>query len=125
MDSTFLGMMAGIGLNLAKTPSGDHAPGVMLLNPKPRITELLENLGIIHLFKIAQCAEPLKETFDPMQAGEKSRLDVSRICLEAHRTLMDVNPENIPKFKDVTKFLAEDLKKIEMAQANKSTVEGG
>src|SRR5262245_14517751 len=49
MDSTFLGVLAGIGLNLAKVQTSDHEPGVVLLNPKPRITELLENLGIIHL----------------------------------------------------------------------------
>jgi hypothetical protein len=36
--------------------------------------------------------------------------DLSRNCLEAHETLMQVNPENIAKFKEVTRFLAEDLK---------------
>ena len=113
MDSTFLGMMAGIGLNLANTKTKDQEPGVVLLNPKPRITELLDSLGIIHLFKIAQSTEPLKENFNPLQAGEKTKLDVSRLCLEAHQTLMAVNPENIPRFKDVTKVLAEDLVKIE------------
>ena len=125
MDSTFLGMMAGIGLNLAKAKPGNHEPGVVLLNPKPRITELLENLGIIHLFKIAQSTEPLKDNFDSLQTGETSRLDISRTCLEAHQTLMAVNPENIPKFKDVTRFLAEDLKKLEMAQTTESSHQGG
>ncbi|HYV26653.1 MAG TPA: STAS domain-containing protein [Candidatus Eisenbacteria bacterium] len=124
MDSTFLGVLAGIGLNLAKAQNANHDAGMVLLNPKPRITELLENLGIIHLFKIEHCAEPAKESFDPLQTGEKSRLAISRTCLEAHQTLMAVNPENIPKFKDVTKFLAEDLKRMEMAQADKPTSGG-
>jgi hypothetical protein len=40
-----------------------------------------------------------------------SKEDLSKTCLEAHQTLMAVNPDNIPKFKEVTQFLAEDLKK--------------
>ncbi|MDB6032217.1 MAG: Anti-sigma-factor antagonist, partial [Verrucomicrobiales bacterium] len=39
--------------------------------------------------------------------------EISRTCLEAHKTLMEINPANISKFKDVTQFLAEDLKKME------------
>ncbi len=38
--------------------------------------------------------------------------DEHRACLEAHQTLMDINPENVTRFKDVTKFLAEDLEKL-------------
>ena len=41
------------------------------------------------------------------------RREVSRTCLEAHKTLMDVNPANISKFKEVAEFLANDLKKTE------------
>jgi hypothetical protein len=38
---------------------------------------------------------------------------ITRTCLEAHQTLMQVNPENATRFKDVTQFLAEDLKNLE------------
>lgn len=38
---------------------------------------------------------------------------MARTSLEAHQTLMKINPANIPKFKDVAEFLAEDLKKLE------------
>jgi hypothetical protein len=37
---------------------------------------------------------------------------MTEACLEAHRTLMNVNPGNVAKFKDVTQFLAEDLKRM-------------
>jgi len=33
-----------------------------------------------------------------------SRADLTRTCLEAHELLMTINPENIAKFKDVTKI---------------------
>ena len=38
---------------------------------------------------------------------------MTRNCLEAHETLMEINPANVNKFKDVTRFLAEDLKRQE------------
>jgi hypothetical protein len=41
------------------------------------------------------------------------RKEMSRHCLEAHRVLMEIKPENVVKFKDVAQFLAEDLKKPE------------
>src|SRR5262249_5573829 len=49
MDSTFLGVLAGIGL---KTCSNSGRGPIELLNPSPRVTELLENLGVLHLFRI-------------------------------------------------------------------------
>ena len=36
---------------------------------------------------------------------------MTRTCIEAHQTLMDISPANVAKFKDVTQFLAEGLKK--------------
>ena len=42
--------------------------------------------------------------------------EVTRACLEAHQTLMNINPANVPKFKEVSQFLAEDLKKLGSVQ---------
>ena len=54
MDSTFLGVLAGFGLKLS-AGNGDHGPhGIELLNPNARITELLDTLGVLHLFKLTQ-----------------------------------------------------------------------
>jgi len=53
---------------------------------------------------------------EPVGAGP-TRLETSRTCLEAHETLMKINPDNVPKFKDVTQFFAEDLKKQGMPKA--------
>ena len=38
--------------------------------------------------------------------------EISRNCLQAHELLMRINPDNIPKFKEVTQFLAEDLRRM-------------
>ena len=72
-----------------------------------------DELGVAHLFGI--CSQPVPDftKFETVKsaAAAPSRVEMSRNCLEAHEILMAINPDNIPKFKDVAKFLAEDLKK--------------
>ena len=46
------------------------------------------------------------------EPGQHSREETTRACLEAHQTLITLNPENATKFKEVTQFLAEDLKRL-------------
>jgi len=113
LDSTFLGVLAGFGLKLAGA-AGEKAT-VTLLNPNQRILDLLDNLGVAHLFCIAQGKEPPTEKFHEVRPadGSPNKIENTRTCLEAHQTLMNVNPGNIPKFKDVAKFIAEDLKRLE------------
>jgi anti-sigma B factor antagonist len=116
MDSTFLGMLSGIGLKFsnAGTPEGSR---LELFNPNPRIAEVLENLGVEHLFRITTGAGPLANHFEPLAKGcGDSRAEITRTCLEAHKTLMDIKPENARKFKDVAQFLAEDLMRLEMME---------
>jgi len=113
MDSTFLGVLAGFGLQSASPRVEGPKATLELLNPNERISELLESLGVLSLFKVTQ-GNP-----QPQQPGEAvpittacpTKEDVRRACLEAHETLMQINPQNASKFKEVAAFLAEDLKK--------------
>ena len=114
MDSTFLGVLAGFGLKLASPRATKAGAVIELLNPNVRISELLENLGVAHLFKIVR-GDPLPlEKMAPLPTAttNPTRQEVSRTCLDAHQTLMEINPANIPKFKDVAQFLADDLIKL-------------
>ncbi len=119
MDSTFLGVLAGLGVRLGHPPEGDSKPRIELLHPNDRIRDLLENLGISHLFQVINESDnpcPANPAPAPSEAQEDpspSQKEISRTCLEAHQTLMEVNPDNVPKFKDVADFLAEDLKRLE------------
>jgi hypothetical protein len=115
MDSTFLGVLAGFGLKVnAPRPDGGSMGTMELFNPNPRIAELLENLGVLHLFKMTQGQIKVPEDCETKDrsAGDVSREEVTRTCLEAHQTLMKINPDNVSRFKDVAAFLAEDLKKL-------------
>jgi hypothetical protein len=118
MDSTFLGVMAGIGLKFAEANQRGEICSVEIANPNERIADLLENLGVAHLFKIVSAEHHANEKFEPLSPNESAvpRVEVTRNCLEAHEILMGLNPENVGKFKDVAIFLAEDLKKLEQAK---------
>lgn len=114
MDSTFLGVLAGFGIKLNHEPSTNRG-GIELSNPNARITELLENLGVLQLFKIINGTLELSgdlraQTPAPVNPSHE---EITRTSLEAHQALMEVNPENVPRFKDVAQFLAEDLKNLE------------
>jgi len=114
MDSTFLGVLAGFGIKL--NPKGAPAErGIELLNASPRVAELLENLGALHLFKMT--AAPLQLPADVKTCTPESinptHEEITRTSLEAHQTLMSMSPENVARFKDVAQFLAEDLRSLE------------
>lgn len=116
MDSTFLGVLAGFALKLADSPAQNDSISLQLLNPSQRVTDLLDNLGIAHLFAVVQNEKLAARTYQeaPQDEGTPTRQEISETCLEAHQTLMAINPDNIPRFKDVAQFLAEDLKKMKL-----------
>jgi anti-sigma B factor antagonist len=116
MDSTFLGILAWSGLK-ANTPQPDKIEHTLeLYNPSDSISELIENLGVMHLFKVTkgQVAPPetgeTREIIPPPPTSEACK----RASLQAHKLLIQINPANAAKFKDVVAFLAEDLKKLKV-----------
>ena len=112
MDSTFLGVLVGLNRTLGQSEPG----GVFsLYKPTESVRVLLDNLGILELFSTAESLGQA-ETAEPVEVGEVSdKTGLTRTSLEAHRTLIDANPGNKAKFKEVTRFLEEDLKRQEAA----------
>jgi anti-anti-sigma regulatory factor len=120
MDSTFLGLLCGLGLKLREFANGQN--GVELLNPNSRVSELLESLGATAVIRLVTGS--CKMTDGAILACEiHTREEVAQTSLEAHETLMALNPENAARFKDVTQFLAEDLKKMKAASASLQAAE--
>jgi anti-sigma B factor antagonist len=126
MDSTFLGVLSGIGLRLCTPCDGAPAAVLELYNPNARVSDLLENLGIAHLFQVSEGPPVSLEHLVCIEQTPPSsdRRIITQTCLEAHRTLMEVNPANVSKFKDVAQFLAEDLKKLEAGEPTRPKPEG-
>jgi anti-anti-sigma factor len=111
LDSTFLGILLGLGLKLKEIGKGS----LHVLNASPRNLELLQNLGLDRLIQIdstraqlngkSVTENNLKEVICPMPTREEAAPTI----LEAHEALMEFDARNVPKFKDVVEFLREDL----------------
>src|ERR1051325_8350159 len=92
MDSTFLGVLAGLALRNAdgkETASNGDKLHLDLLNPNARIADLLDNLGVVHLFNILHEENPCTAIFEPRgNSIPVSQAEMSQNCLEAHQILM-------------------------------------
>lgn len=99
MDSTFLGVLAGIALKLR--PDGR----LTAVRANERNLGVLQNLGLDKIFHVSEAhtappAPPLDnaEANPPQAAGRDT-------IIQAHENLVAANPENAVRFKDVIEFL--------------------
>lgn len=113
MDSTFLGVLAASGIRMNPAAGECEKQAIELLNANERLIELLENLGVLHLFKTCNGQLPECERIESSTC-HASRVELTQASLEAHQTLMEINPANVARFKDVTRFLTEDLAKLKL-----------
>lgn len=113
MDSTFLGVIARITMDLDGQRQAGAAPAITLLNPNRKVADLLDNLGVLGTFCVLNGSFANAENYKARELGEVEKREVTSTCLEAHKALCEINPANLPKFKDVIRFFEEDLKRQE------------
>ncbi|PWT78763.1 MAG: anti-sigma factor antagonist [Acidobacteria bacterium] len=111
MDSTFMGTLAGIALRLRESGNG----GLVVRNANERNSDLLSNLGLNNLFRIeSKTSEPKAENRPESAVLEETtpmdRSDQAACMIEAHEALVDADPENLSRFKDVLEYLKQDLR---------------
>ncbi len=116
MDSTFMGVLAGIAFRLHKLEGGK----LYIVNLSARTRGLLSTLGLDQLVIPCMAGSTPKE-FEPFLADagglsavdtdRESRRETAEMMLEAHENLVELSPENLPRFKDVLTFLREDAEK--------------
>ena len=105
MDSTFLGVLAGLALELRRR----QPPGSLVLcRVGRRNLELVRNLGLHRLLTVDAGDAAL--AFGPGAtalacAQNRSELENARLVLEAHENLVAADPANQGKFQDVMSFL--------------------
>lgn len=111
MDSTFSGVLAG----LAGSPESPASPRrqFVLAGANARVLDLLDNLGVLPLVTVLTATD-VAVGGDPAAAtqvsvGGHSKDEMARCCLDAHRLLMGLKPENAAKFKTVTEVLEQQL----------------
>ncbi len=114
MDSTFMGTLTGVALRLRELGQGE----LHVINSNPRNTSLLEGLG---LDQILSLENGTARSFDD-EVGESVQVEdiggaaeaadrraVTETMIAAHQALVDADPENLCKFKDVLEYLKQDL----------------
>ena len=104
MDSTFMGVLAMIGLKAM-----NHKILIEIINADDFNFELLEGLGITKLFKFKTDKKTPNANFSP--AEQLNNDDKNNTVLEAHETLMEVDEANVKKFEKVVELVRKDLDK--------------
>ncbi|MDX2187031.1 MAG: STAS domain-containing protein [Opitutaceae bacterium] len=110
MDSTFLGVLAGAGLQLKKR----QPPGSLVLTGlSARNLELVRNLGLNRI-----CTVDGSTSVDVGSAptalatpDKKSELDQAKHVLSAHENLVAADESNRDRFQDVLSFLRNRVEK--------------
>lgn len=114
MDSTFAGVLAGLGRTFEPAENPGSQNLIEILNPNDRISDLLDNLGVKNMFHIVQGTppNPADLTEVPLPAIPPSDPEAfARACYDAHKDLIKANPTNAEKFKDVTSALSEEIER--------------
>lgn len=114
MDSTFMGVLAGLATQLKKS-DGE----VILRNISEKNAFLIKMLGINHLVKMDATGAGTNAMPDksvPLNTGVDKK-QMTQTMITAHEALIDAAPDNMVKFKDVLVYLKEDLSRTVAQQA--------
>ena len=104
MDSTFLGVLAGLALDLRKN---DPKGTVVFCRLAARNLELIRNLGLHRLATVDFGGDlaPVDGDTTPLEDKKLGELENARMCLEAHENLVEADQTNQEKFQDVLVFM--------------------
>jgi anti-anti-sigma regulatory factor len=105
MDSTFLGMLAGLAVRSREK----GLPRVRVLAAGARVRDLMANLGIDRLFDFDAAPAPGAPALQPLEGPAPAPADKARDVLDAHRALAAADPSNAVKFRDVIAMLEEEV----------------
>jgi anti-anti-sigma regulatory factor len=117
MDSTFLGMLAGIGLRLRQ--NGPTA-SIHIVNINARNMDLLQTLGLDRLFLINADAPASPSDAEYHQLADTDITQLKRpldkdetadLMIEAHDNLVRIDQRNTPRFKELARFLRETFER--------------
>ncbi len=117
MDSTFLGVLAGIGLRLRQN---GRTATVHVVNISSHNLELLQTLGLDRLFTMNSNTSPplaeaeyrkLPDTDIAHLSHPLDKDETTDLMIEAHDNLIRADERNATKFKELTRFLREAVER--------------
>ena len=109
MDSTFTGVLAGIGLDLKAQPSGS----LILLGLSPKLETGLRTLGLDRIATLCNSAAAAaggvpEDVLAPLETGNSNGELTAQAVLDAHETLSSLSDENRATFENVVSCLRKD-----------------
>ena len=111
MDSTFMGMLAMLGLSARK-----KSVPAEIFNASEQNEKLLCGLGLnkVFEFKLGEFEAAAGDAASNATTPESNAHNV----LDAHQTLMDIDINNVPKFEKVVEFVKKDIDRMEGKSQN-------
>lgn len=110
MDSTFMGVMAGLSGRLKK-----NGQTLELINLSEKNANLLATLGVDQVLAFYSNEHghqlPDQET-SSLKTDETSPKELAETALQAHENLVDISDENLPKFERVIEMLKQDVNRL-------------
>jgi len=113
MDSTFMGVLAGVACYIKSQPDITFK----LINLSEKNKKLLVTLGVDRVVDYSlsttgeeqQVMDQSHAAIQTLEPDFSDKLEAAKTTLEAHKNLVNVNPENYAKFKSVLEFLQDDV----------------
>ncbi|MBZ4194542.1 MAG: STAS domain-containing protein, partial [Candidatus Contendobacter sp.] len=105
IDSTCLGLLAKI----ANFNRQRFARQTTLLSTNPDINQILETMGFYEVFAVRDTGAAITATLQPLSTEGPCKDELTRIVLDAHQTLSQLNARNQEAFRGVLEQLRPKL----------------
>ncbi len=107
MDSTFMGVLAMLGLNARKKAA---IMEICAANQQNRA--LLEGLGLKKLFSFTDSSIAIDGQWQSGATRDVQQKKGAETVLEAHKTLMSIDEQNVPKFEKIVDLVEKDVERL-------------
>lgn len=113
MDSTFMGTLLGLSKEVTALEDGL----LDVVNANARNVQLLKNLGLTSILSLDERGErwlgerdDVGQELTPSDSAPPDKQTTAKVMLDAHEALAEAQPQNDARFRDVIRYLKEDLK---------------
>ncbi|MCD6521354.1 STAS domain-containing protein [Candidatus Calescamantes bacterium] len=101
LDSTFLGTLAYLSLNYS---------GIEISSPGKEVKRAITTLGLTKILRETKIKIP-EEKGKELEKHKLSPEERAKILMKAHRTLISIEPANLPQFKDLLELVEKENEK--------------
>ena len=105
LDSTSLGLLA----ILTRLTMDLYDRQATIVSTDPYVNDILDGVGFDEVFHIVHDPQRAETEWESLEDGEPTKKELSRVVLNAHRELLDLNEKNKDTFKDVVAMLEKQM----------------